>query len=648
MLLNFSLGFLMKLALIVISASIFYRKRKKIAESLVCGWMVIYVGLIALLLVLSCFKAMDRTGILLGAGGGLAISLILCWRYGDKQCLNSFFHDVLDKVRHGDIISYIVFSGLLLLAAYIIGHNSLFFDSTWDAHTYQVPRIELFVQKESLFINMKSNAINIFSNEWNGELNAVFYAILCETNQGMFLANAENFVYSLLVVYWFCKEIRLNRINTILAIIGYCSMPVVVFLSMVVKGDFVTIPFFLTTVIWLKDYIESHSTYSLFFLITGGALAAGSKISMVPFLGLCFISVVVYLIVQNKEKRVKINEYIVGIWKVLLLGIVCAGVSCSRYFLNWFFYGNFFKRVESDNEKVTLSWQYFKASIVEIVRTLVDSDNMFMHEGTAWALYSDMGMVGSVFVILFLPTMIIWMFRSRKMRVRSPGKTCLYVCIPIIGSMLFLMASTIWYPWSFRYYIPWFLILFFYWLYMLQQLSHGMSKTMVKMGVAAEVWLGVLSISSTIVLTLRVGEVTHSSWKEAIKKPMIEREYGFHPYLLENLDGSPDIYDFFDQIRSEKKILICNALDTAVSYLFGEDNSNDVTFCIPSEIILKLSEEEYDVVSVSDVFLSSELETYFGNGEWICYTPANDILKAHVFLRTNIDIQCTLEEYTVK
>ena len=50
MLLNFSLGFLMKLALIVISASIFYRKRKKIAESLVCGWMVIYVGLIALLL----------------------------------------------------------------------------------------------------------------------------------------------------------------------------------------------------------------------------------------------------------------------------------------------------------------------------------------------------------------------------------------------------------------------------------------------------------------------------------------------------------------------------------------------------------------------------------------------------------------------
>ena len=208
---------------------------------------------------------------------------------------------------------------------------------------------------------------------------------------------------------------------------------------------------------------------------------------------------------------------------------------------------------------------------------------------------------------------------------------------PIIGSMLFLMASTIWWSWSFRYYIPWMLVFFFYWLFMLQEVFRNMPKFMVKIALSAGVWLGLISIASTVVLTTRVGDVTHSSWETARQKPMIEREYGFHPYLLESRDGSSDIYDFFDQIRSGRKVLICNAMDTAVSYLFGEDNSNDVTFCIPSEIIWMLSEEEYGVVSVSDIFLTPELEAYFGNGGWTCYTPANDILKGHVFLRIGLD-----------
>ncbi len=102
---------------------------------------------------------------------------------------------------------------------------------------------------------------------------------------------------------------------------------------------------------------------------------------------------------------------------------------------------------------------------------------------------------------------------------------------------------------------------------------------------------------------------------------------------MESYDGSSDIYDFFDQIRSEKKVLICNAIDTAVSYLFGEDNSNDVTFCIPEEIYAILLSGEYDVVSISDVFLTPEMEAYFGNGEWICHTPSKDIVQAHVYIR---------------
>ncbi len=79
--------------------------------------------------------------------------------------------------------------------------------------------------------------------------------------------------------------------------------------------------------------------------------------------------------------------------------------------------------------------------------------------------------------------------------------------------------------------------------------------------------------------------------------------------------------------------MICNSINTAVSYLFGEDNSNDITFCLPTELASILSgEREYDVVSVSDVFLTPELEAFFGDGGWECYMPANDILHSHVFI----------------
>ena len=325
-------------------------------------------------------------------------------------------------------------------------------------------------------------------------------------------------------------------------------------------------------------------------------------------------------------------RYIVSIWKMLLTGIICAFISCARYLLNLLYFGELFKRVESANEKIAISWQYLKTSTIEMAKTLIDCDNMFTHEGNVDALNLDMGMVGVAFLFLILPTVIIWLFMCRK-KTGKGNKKLFYVWFPIAGSLLFFMSSTMWFPWSFRYYIPWILVFVFYWILMIQKILDNLPRIVKNIAVSIGLWLGIIGIASTVTLATRVGEVTHSTWKEAKQRPMIEREYGFHLYLLESYDGSPDIYDFFDQIRSEKRVLICNAINTAVSYLFGEDNSNDITFCIPEEIYTMLSDGEYDVVSISDVFLTPEMEAYFGNGEWICYTPSKDIVQAHVYIR---------------
>lgn len=625
MLLCFSMGFLIKFVLMVICASIFYRNRRQIAESLVCGWLIVYSGMIAMMLALSCFEAMNRICIY---GGGILsiVVMILYCRCVDKKCLRTFILDIWNNLRYANTITYIAICGFLLLSAYIIGHNSLFFDGTWDAHTYELPRIELFVQKETLFVNMRSEAINIFSNEWNGELNAAFYAILCGTNQGMFLANAENFIYSLLAVYWFCRKIGINKNYTFGAMLGYCGMPAVVFLAMVVKGDFVTVPFFLTAVAWLKDYIESKQGFSFFFLMTAGGLAAGSKISMVPFLGLSAFSAAAHLAIENRSNPKMIFSHIAGIWKELSFGIICAIITCARYVVNFVFMGNFFARVE----KLKMTWEHLKVSVVELLRQLIESDDMFTGESPVWALNKDMGIVGSIFVLLFLPTAVAWVFK----RLKEKRAICkfFFIGFPIMGSLLALLAGTAWMPWSFRYILPQILFFFFCWISMLQEVLSDIHGIFANIAVSAGMWLMIINMASTIVLTTRFGEATHSSWTEARPKTMIAREYGFHYPLLESPEGLPDIYDFFDQIRAGKKVLICNGVDTAVSYLFGEDNSNDVTFCVPEELPSMLAEEEWDVVSVFDGFLTPALESYFSNGNWTCYTPRNDVIKAHVYL----------------
>ncbi len=633
MIVDFIAGFFLKAILVVLVAVILYPRMKTVSGSLVCGWLISYESLIALMLGLSCFKMVNKTGLVVGIITIIIGGYVLCYKYSSnssKQLGYCFFRDVAEGIRNSNIIEYVIGGGIILFSIYIIGHNSLFFDSTWDAHTYQIPRIELLTQKETLFVNMTSRAMNIFSNEWNGELNAIFYTIMCSTNQGMFLANAENIIYSFLAVYWFCNKIGLKHNNILMAMLWYCSMPVVVFLAMVVKGDFIAIPFFMITVIWLKEYIETKSQYALFFLIIGGSLAAGSKISLVPFFGLCMVSVIAYLFADNKGNIVKIFQYLVNIWKILLVGIMSAMIGCARYFLNFIFYGEFFKRV--DGERMVLSLQCLKVSLLEMVKTLIFCDNMFTQEGNVNALNMDMGIIGVVFTLFFLPTAFIYILRHYK----AEGNAFwyrFYVWFPIIGSLLFFMSSTTWFIWSFRYYIPWIMVIFLFWVLMLQDIFDNLPKVLKKLLSSVGVWLGIIGIASTIVLTTRFGEVTHSSWKEARQKPMIEREYGFHIYMLESYDGSPDIYDIFNEIKVGKKVLICNAIDTAISYLFGEDNDNEVTFCMPEDIFVKLEDMKYDVVSISDSFMTPEIESYFGNDEWICFMPSNDFVQAHVYIR---------------
>ncbi len=127
---------------------------------------------------------------------------------------------------------------------------------------------------------------------------------------------------------------------------------------------------------------------------------------MVSFLGLCCISVSVYMLIEKMGNIMNVFRYIGNIWKVLMTGIICVYMSCARPLLYLLYFGKLFKRVESNNEKIAVSWQYLKTSATEMVKTLIDCDNMFTYEGNIEALNMDMGMVGVAFCFLIFFTMI--------------------------------------------------------------------------------------------------------------------------------------------------------------------------------------------------------------------------------------------------
>lgn len=612
--------FFIKFIFVLLLSIFLYSKRNDFAEAFSIGWLIAYNLQISLMLLLSCFNIMNRGAILTGLIWGVFLLLFLT-----RRKIVITLKLVCKEIEECSLLEWIMCFGAMLVCIYVMFHNSFFFDGTWDAHTYGMPRIELFTQKETLFVNMRSQALNIFCNEWNGELNGIFYRIMSETNQGIFWGNAENFFYGTIIVWWFCKKIGINNLGRHLGVLFYCGMPVVVFMAMTLKGDFLAIIFFLTSVAWLYDYFNTKSSFSLCILIVSLGLLTGSKISMVPFAGLCAISVLFDWITTVRNVA-SFWTNLKKISRALVVGIGAALISCFRYILNFIYYGNFFQRVET----VDISVEHLKISAIELIKTMLLPDNIFSQFGNVNALNQDLGIVGIFFVLLMFPCALTGTVVCIK-NIKKKNYTILFILFPIIGSLVFFMTSTYWFPWSFRYYAPWVCLAFFVILLSLQRIVEKSSEIIKKIVYTICIWIGIVSVYSTISLSTQFGEVTQGSWKEALNRTPIEREYAFHPYLLESYDGSEDVYDFFEEIKSGKKVLICNAIDSAVSYLFGENNGNDVTFCVPEELATEMASGNWDVISVSDIFITPEIEVLFDEG-YMLYRPAKDIIAAHVYV----------------
>ena len=244
---------------------------------------------------------------------------------------------------------------ILALLVIIIGfwmfRSFVYFDTTWDALVYEMPRIFQFSTGKSLFINQDAIAKNIFVNEWNGELNAIFYRILTGDNISISFGNAETLFYGMLAFYELGKAWLKN--NRFILALTFISMPVNIFLSFTVKSDLlgcICLPVFLLMLFlyWRTSREGETDDILLVGCMAIGALGTGARITLIPAVGCAMVVLMVWLLKNWRGQAKRLLHMIATL-------VIVYAIAWARYIINFVYYGNPFERCDVPNEKVALS-----------------------------------------------------------------------------------------------------------------------------------------------------------------------------------------------------------------------------------------------------------------------------------------------------
>ncbi|MDD6070064.1 MAG: hypothetical protein PUC12_04520, partial [Clostridiales bacterium] len=352
------------------------------------AWITSYLYEIAAMFTLSFLKCLYALQLILVMVIGLIIAG--AWLFIKRKRKSSRYGLSLD-ICFSDVIPLTI---MIAFCIYCAARAFLYFDTTPDASSYGMPRIFLFSNSGSLFINMDTLSKNIFVNEWNGELNAVFYRVLTGNNVSIPFANIETYFYAGLSLIFLGKDLFKEKRYSIYPAYLVMFLPVVVFLAYTCKGDLlgmVTFPIFvLILFLYWKEERDGISSLNLLFgTVISGALATGARITIIPAVGLIMLIMLGDFLFRKKYREIRI---------VLLSACISYIIGWGRYILNFLYYSNFFERVDAGNETVAPNISRFCTSLVKYIQDIVYGENIFTHEGIMWALNADAGVLG-IFIL---------------------------------------------------------------------------------------------------------------------------------------------------------------------------------------------------------------------------------------------------------
>lgn len=575
--------------------------KKRMLDGFVLSWLSIYLLEILFMIILSAINSLRQTPLVILMCLSVVVVLVLEWKSRNGETGRRVRGFGGEHPRE-----WFTLSIFFAFSVYLIVHSFFYYDVTPDALAYGMPRILLFAQK-GLFTNLHSVSTNIFTNEWNGEINAVFYKVMTDDSQAIPFANIENWIYGIVCIYYCCKKVIKEEMLVRYTVLSLMFTPVVLFLSFVCKGDLLAI--FLLPILCVSAYgvfvKEEVTDINMLLVLTSGSLCAGSKISMVPIVGLITILVFGNIIKDKNWRMLKYFPYAVAIYTI----------GCFRYILNLFYYGNFFQRVDAQNEKLSFSLSRLFESISMLMKDIVwNNDNVFTKD-YIYALSAN----GGLAVVLLGILNVLIIFSHIKVFKTLNRRKVIFGSV-IIFSLLFMLSTTMYLNWSFRYYAP------YIWIILLFGIGLGY-KTIEKKSISSNIYIlsnalvAVISVFSSICLVLMPNEINGNGLTigDMASKREVERQMACHLWLLENPEGNTDINDFYEKIKRDKTILICCSGDQIHSYIYGENGSNDIYYCYIEEFEEMYRKRKYDAILVSNEYKYDE--NILEEGGYVSYNP---------------------------
>lgn len=444
--------------------------------------------------------------------------------------------------------------GILVCAAipiFALCYRGLYFyDNTWDALVYGLPRIAFWHHSGTLLTQISTETINIVSNEWNGELIALQAWLATGHMQAVNLAGVEIWIVTFGALIAWCRNLGIRDYRAPTLALFMMSCPAVMGLAMTVKGDLLAAGL-LVGGLALATAPDGDARWNRVAAVVLLLFGAGAKISILP--------VVCLLCVGSLWRlwRTRMTRTHCGV--LLLLGCL----SCSRYLLNMLVFGTPFKRVTTEQSEI--GFATLGLNLAAIPAKLLD-----WHWWDAplprWVLSLGLGACGwialSIVLLSWIPGAHFRVENEEALQnsrwFRRNGSSVLL----LVSGAFAMMAMIPWQSWSLRYHLGWLLIALVAmvapaWRALRSGWSHA---TIMLLFIAAIVQFKV---------AWQQGEMNPTSFDRALERDPLERKLAWHPYLL-----TPPVREIHD--HAPGPIVILNRLDSAILPFLGANGDNDV------------------------------------------------------------------------
>jgi hypothetical protein len=527
------------------------------------GWVAVHLYLIGVLLLLSPLRAANGSAVWLALGAG---SLFTAREYTVDRL-------AITKSGAPFLITAVTSVGLSVFV-FLTYRSLYFFDTTWDALTYELPRISFYAQFQSLFVHQPSVALNIFANEWNGELVALLARLATGSDQAIGFGGAEIWLWGCIALDAVGRRLGVSIVGAALIALLLMTTPAALGLAMVVKGDLLAA---IALCLGLGCLFPKEEPPAGFLLASGLVVlsfGAGAKVALLPIAFLLVVHGCIRLARDPLTRR----------W-LLLVAALCA-LGTARYVTNIFVYHNPVKRVGA--EHAVPGFATLRENVGGVACKWFDTISWpWAAPSERWVLGFGFGAAGWL-ALLSIALVVL----SKRGRIERFGFAKWWLVGIFAVSWLYVGLNIHWQSWAFRYHLPWVMTVALF------ALAVGFRRLTARGSSRCALVLLAVTVIQAI-YPCGHGEVIFGSFAEARARSQLERKVAFNGYMW-----SPALQTFVSGPPS--RVVIFNQLDSAILPFFGDDSRHRVTLVASAEALTDQRVNQSDAV----VLAGPKLENY--------------------------------------